>query len=492
MNDVSPLSAARLVDPSAGHDPLAASLKSLIMRPPVTCAQSTSVREALARMRAQQVGSILVTDRFDHAVGVFTLRDLRDRVVLANYRVDEPIGGVMSPRPFCLAFDAPALDAAMAMAQRSIRHVVLTDDQGRVAGVVSERDLFALQKTGLSRIAAAIRAAETLAELQGAAEDIRALARNLMTQGVGAEQLTRLISELNDQLASRVIQLALAEVELGGAGWCWLALGSEGRFEQTLLTDQDNGLLFAVPPGDSANGVRSRLLPAAQQINTWLAACGFPLCRGGIMASNPQWCLSLEEWLRTFDDWIFRGDAPVLLNASIFFDFRALAGDAELLTALRTGLHQRIRDNRQFLKLMTVNALGKRPPVGLVRDFVVEDDAEVPKTLDLKAGGAAIFVDAARIFALAAGQPATGTALRLRQAGPVLGLAADEVEAWIEAFHFIQQLRMRRHLSQIEHGEAMHNRLNPDHLSAMDRLGLKEAFRQAKRLQARLEGLYQF
>jgi CBS domain-containing protein len=492
MTDASPPSAPGLADPCGGHDPLALSLNDLVKRAPVTCAQSTPLRAALASMREHQVGSILVTDRLQHPVGVFTLRDLRDRVVLAGYGIDDPIGGVMSPRPHCLPLDAPALDAALAMAQHSIRHVVLTDAQGRAAGVVSERDLFALQQTGLSRIAAALRGAADLDDLQAAAADIRRLARRLMAQGVGAEQLTRLISELNDQIAQRVIHLALAEADLAGTGWCWLALGSEGRYEQTLLTDQDNGLLFTVPEGSTAEALRGRLLPVARRVNDWLAACGFPLCKGGVMASNPQWCLSLEEWQHTFGDWIFRGDAPVLLNASIFFDFRPLAGEAALAEALRGWLSQRIRDNRQFLKLMTLNALGNRPPLGFVRDFVLDGEGDFPKTLDLKINGATLFVDAARIFALAAGLGETNTVRRLQQAGAAWKLASEEVQGWVDAFLYLQQLRLRLHQEQLTGGRPMHNHLDPDQLTSLDRHTLKEAFRQAKRLQGRLENFFQF
>lgn len=492
QDEASAPAAISQIDPCAGHDPLIASLREVVKRAPVTCAQSTPVREALEQMRAHQVGSILVTDRFEHPVGVFTLRDLRDRVVLAGYSFEEPIGGVMSPRPFCLPLDAPALDAALAMARLSIRHVVLTDTVGRAAGVVSERDLFALQQTGLSRIAAALRVAADLASLQAAAADIRALARSLMAQGVGAEQLTRLISEFNDQLTRRIIHLALADVDLDGARWCWLALGSEGRFEQTLLTDQDNGLLFAAAPGDSANAVRTRLLPAARRINDWLAACGFPLCQGDVMASNPQWCLSLEEWQGTFGDWLFRGDAPVLLNASIFFDFRPLAGDAALAEELRSWLHLKIKDNRLFLKRMTVNALANRVPVGLVRDFVVDAEGEYPHTLDLKINGATLFVDAARIFALAAGLNETNTVRRVKQAAVAWDLSEEELQGWVDAFHYLQQLRLRLHHEQLGRGQPMHNHLDPDQLTALNRLSLKEAFRQAKRLQAKVESYFQF
>ena len=182
-------------------------------------------------------------------------------------------------------------------------------------------------------------------------------------------------------------------------GVCWLALGSEGRFEQTLNTDQDNGIIFSPPDGTSADEVRQTLLPLAQRINDALDACGFPLCKGNIMASNPKWCLSLDEWKDTFADWIHRGDAPVLLNATIFFDFRPLFGKQELAHELRAWLNAKIKDNRLFLKHMVQNALGNRPPLGLVRDFVVDGG-----TLDLKLNGIAPFVDAARIFGACGGK----------------------------------------------------------------------------------------
>lgn len=472
-------------------DPLAAPLGILLRRPPVTCLQATPIRDALELMRREQVGSILVTDRQHNPVGLFTLRDLRDRVVLGHYRVEEPIAGVMTPGLVTLDIGAPALEAAMAMARHSIRHVVLTD-RGKAAGVISERDLFALQQQGVSRIARALRGAVGLDELRRCAEDIRALTRTLLAQGVGAEQVTRLISQLNDQLAGNLIDRILAGAGLGGLRWCWLALGSEGRLEQTLCTDQDNGLIFALPEGETAEAVRARLLPLARQVNDGLAECGFPLCHGGVMASNPKWCLSEEEWRDTFADWLFRGDMPVLLNATIFFDFRPLTGDAGLADGLRAWLNERIADNRLFLKAMTVNALANRPPLGLVRDFVLAVDGDHPHSLDLKINGVTLFVDAARIFALAAGLSETGTAARLRAAAAAWKLDGDEVADWLDGFHALQTLRLGLHQAQQALGRTMHNHLNPDELSAQDRRRLKEALKAAKRLQGRLESFFQF
>lgn len=477
---------------AALSETLTAPLSSLLRRAPVTCAPDMPVRAALDLMRQARIGSILVADDEARPVGVFTLNDLRDRVAVADCNLERPMAAVMTPNPFCLGAEATVMEAALAMAQRLIHHVVVTSAEGRIVGVVSEKDLFALQRLGVGNIAAALAEAQDLDTLVSAAADIRSLARMLMAQGLEAEQLTRLISELNDQLTQRILYLVFAEADVDDLSWCWLALGSEGRLEQTLHTDQDNGLIFLPPQGASPDSVRQRLLPVARRINEWLAACGFPLCKGEIMASNPKWCLSLDEWQHTFSEWLFRGDAPVLLNATIFFDFRALGGDARLAQQLRAWLAERIKGNRRFLKLMTVNALGNRPPLGLVRDFVTDGEGEEAGTVDLKLHGTTLFVDAARIFALGAGAQETSTVERLRAAGKTWKLDEAEVGGWIEAFHHVQQLRLRQHQLQLEQNQALTNRVDPKDLSTLDRTFLKEALRQAKKLQSKLEGFFQF
>jgi CBS domain-containing protein len=198
------------------------------------------------------------------------------------------------------------------MARGGMRHVVVTRG-GRLAGVVSERDLFALTRASLTRTSGRIRAARDTAALAAAAADVRGLARQWLAHGVGAEQLTAMASALNDALSRRLIELA-AERHAPPAAWCWLALGSEGRGEQTFVTDQDNALI-----------VESRgeaFLAFADEVNRGLEVCGFPLCKGGIMARNPRWCLDAREWRALFDGWIRNPQPEALLNAAIFFDLR--------------------------------------------------------------------------------------------------------------------------------------------------------------------------
>jgi len=432
-----------------------APLKSVLRRPAVSCARETPVREVLATMRRERVGSMVVVDAALHPIGIFTTQDVLERVAAPQADVSAPIEALMTAGPFALEEAATLAEAALAMARRRIRHVVVTRD-GRLAGVVSERDLFALQRVGVLRTAEAVGAASSVPELVAAAADIRKLTSHLLAQGVAAEPLTAMASALNDALTQRAIELAAMRRDLPGS-WCWLALGSEGRMEQTFVTDQDNALIYG---GDNGGGAKGALLDFADQVNRTLDACGFPLCKGDIMARNPRWCLTAQEWRRVFDDWIRNTDPEALLGASIFFDFRPLAGEARLAGDLREAVLAQAAANRTFLRAMADTALRARPPLGLIGDFSENE-------IDLKALGARPFVDAARVLGLAAGSPETATAARLRAAGE---------KTAVEAFHFIQMLRLRNEGNVIQ----------VKALNEIDRRVLKEAFRQAVALQSRL------
>lgn len=470
---------------SAEQQSMSSNLAAVIRRDPVTCAPDVSIKAALQLMQEHGVGAMVAVEGAV-PVGILTLHDVLSRVVLAEADLSRPVIDIMSTQLTTLPPHAPAHEAALAMAKQGIRHVLVTDN-GRLAGVVSEKDLFNLQRVGLSRISNAIRHAATLDLLKQCAQDIQQLARNMLAQGVAAEQLTQIITTLNDLLTTRIIELERQANPLPDIEFCWLALGSEGRFEQTLNTDQDNGIIFAPRANQDPAALREVLLPFARRINLALAECGFPLCGGDVMASNPKWCLSLEEWQGTFDNWIYHGAPMDLLHSTIFFDFRPLYGAAHLGTALRAWLQQAAPKNSRFLHQLAVNALRNRPPLGMVRDFVTGDD----HTVDLKLNGITPFVDAARIFSLAVGGAQTNTLERLREIATPLNIKPRDIDAYCEAFLFIQLLRLRLHHAQNEQGQPLTNRVDPDTLNNLDRRILKEVFRQARKLQTKLGLDYQ-
>ena len=169
--------------------------------------------------------------------------------------------------------------------------------------------------------------------------------------------------------------------------WCWLALGSEGRHEQSLVSDQDNGLVFSATDRHEADALREIFLPFAQDVNRRLADCGFPLCSGGIMAGNPAWCLSLDEWRQRFYEWVRRPEPEALLNASIFFDLFPLCGDRDLGEELRSLLLSLTADTPAFLHLMAVNALQVDVPLNF-RGEVVAGEGEAAMRLTSRSSAA--------------------------------------------------------------------------------------------------------
>lgn len=339
-----------------------------------------------------------------------------------------------------------------------------------------------LNTPALQQAHAIVAAANDVQGVKLAAARIRTLAHQLADDMGGSEPATRVISTVNDILTHRVIEIVAADAVPGNLPWCWIALGSEGRQEQTLSSDQDNGIIFE---GEGESG-RARLLDLAKRINDALDACGFPLCRGNVMAGNPDCCLSLAEWKERFREWIFEGDPQALLNATIFFDLRPLYGAHALAEELGNWLAQEASGNPRFLYQMAANALQREVPLGLIRRFAVERKGKHRGTIDLKMKAAALFVDGGRIYGLASGTHAVNTADRFRLAVKANRLHPTEAEGWINGFHFIQSLRLKNQQACYRRGEEIHNHVAPSMLDASDRARLLDALRQARHLHHRL------
>ena len=466
-------------------------LGSLVRRTPLAVGPQAPLLDGLTAMQAQRVGSVLVVDANGAPLGILTRHDVLGRVTLPGVPLDTPIEAVMSSPIQTLDVSHTAQDAVLLMSRHGIRHVPVTQD-GRVVGIVSERDLFALQRLSLRHVGDTIRAAADVPALQDAARSIRQLARNLLGQGVHARQLTELISHLNDLLAARLVILMAERHGRDPQRACWLAFGSEGRSEQTVATDQDNGLVFL---SDNPLADRPAWLRFARDVNEALDACGYPLCKGNVMASNPECCLTPEEWTGRFDQWMAHGAPEDLLRASIYFDLRGVAGDLSLAQALREHITTQAARLPRFMKQLALNALSHRPPLnwrGAIDTTAVDGKA----VIDLKLQGTAIVVDAARIYALAHGVAQTGTRARIEGFAKAIGVEDQEAQAWASGFEFLQSLRLRVQIEEPAGGVSGTTAANPNlvdvnALNDVDRRVLREALRQARRLQQRLELDYQ-
>jgi CBS domain-containing protein len=461
-------------------------LGQLDLKPPVAVAPDTPLAEALATMHEREIGSILVVDAGGGVRGILTRHDILGRVTLAQLPLSAPISQVMSTPIRSLGVHDTAHDAALLMSRHAIRHVPVVKG-GQVVGLVSERDLFAMQRLSLRHVSTSIRSARDVQSLAAAAHDIRRFARHLLGQGVAARQLTQLVSHLNDTVAEQLVQMLAREAGLDLGQACWLAFGSEGRAEQTISTDQDNGLVFT---SDAPDRDRPRWLAFARGVNEALDQCGYPLCKGQVMASNPECCLTPAEWLERFARWMERGEPEDLLKASIYFDLRPLVGNATLSAALRELVVQKAAGLPRFIKQLADNALRNRPPLNWLGGIETHEVGG-RACVDLKFNGTAIFVDVARLYALAHGVAATNTRERFEALGPLLRVPPHESQAWVAAFEYLQMQRLQAQMAQPDAAPEHANLVEPAALNDIDRRMLKESFRVARRLQQQMELDYQ-
>jgi CBS domain-containing protein len=453
---------------------------------PVVGAQTT-VREAAIAMNSWRIDMVAVIDEEDAAIGTFSLHDLLRRVVVPGVDLNRPITAVMSPSPVCLPASMPAFTAAMELARLGVHFAVVTDNDQTV-GLVLDADL-SRNTAAIAHVRDKIYSALSVDAVVEIAPEITALGSELQREGMDALRLTRMISLLNDQLTSRVVELEASHHEVSLSSVCWVALGSEGRHEQTLCTDQDNALFFE--PADPARVEieRLHLTNFARAVNVALERCGFPLCKGNVMASNPKCCLTVEEARQSYFSWIKTPEPEALLDACIHFDFRPVCGNHTLAEELREWLANKTKAQTRFLALMTANALQRKPPIGFFRDFVVD---KLDGCIDIKMNGSAIFVDAARVMALGIGAAIAepGTVSRIRAASKKGVVNAADAEEWIDAFRLLQNIRVKANLAQTQAGAKLSNRINPYALNNMERKGFLEALRSSERMLKTIEMNY--
>jgi CBS domain-containing protein len=456
-------------------------LSILPPKPLLICPEATPLRQALAAMRQRQVGSVMLTGPQGELSGILTRHDLLERVILRELPLETPIAQVMSRPVLCIESDRLVVDAALLMAQHDIRHLPVVH-AGGVVNMVSERDLFELQQQSIHHVSGRIRMAEDLAQLKEAAQAIRTFAAHLLSRGTEPQALTRLISSLNDKLTRQVMRQQLARSGLSARDMCWIALGSEGRAEQTIATDQDNALIFASERPDED---RPRWMAFAREVNQTLDACGYPLCSGGVMASLPDWCRTLPEWRAQCTTWIEQGSPSDLLKSAVFFDLRAIHGQSGWAADLRQEILQRVGRNPRFLQQWVRQHLDAGVALNWHGGLATET-VQGRATIDVKLSGTAIVVDAARILALSQGIEATSTHDRLLQACQRLGVPETEAQGWVTAFNYLQTLRLKQQiLAPLD--PAGSNRVAVDRLNLVDRQMLKTAFRSIRALQQRLK-----
>ena len=445
---------------SGGGDALSAPVKTLIKRPPLFAPVTATVQDAAGIMSRERTSSVLIQTE---PPGILTDRDLRTRVLAAGLGPETPVTQVMSQPLKGLDSDTPIFAALLHMLEEGIHHLALVEE-GQVVGVVTSTDLLRHQANSPIYLQRTLEIATTVEELQEYATEAARAVDLLYRGGLGAAQIGRIVSTLNDALVSKLVQLAEADLGPPPVPYAWIVFGSEGRSEQMLLTDQDNALIYATEGGEEAEAYFAGL---AERVVEGLITAGFPPCPGGYMATN--WRKPLDEWLAIFDGWMRTPTPQALMEAAIFFDFRPVHGDLSL-----EPLETLITDAKKhplFLGYLVRAAQEFHPPLGFFNRIRTEDGF-----VDLKQGGIAPVVGLARACSLAAGSRERSTLERLTAAAEGGTMSREGANNLAEMFQFLLALRLRQQLADVRAGRQPSNKVRFPDLSAIERRHLKEAF----------------
>lgn len=458
-------------------------LSELISRDVVTAPQDATIREVAEIMSKSSISSLVLVDPEGNVpVGIVTDRDLRDKVVAKARNVSDPISTIMSVSLIKADAHDYCFEALLKMIRYNIHHLLVVD-RGRLAGVVTNHDLMMLQGISPLSISREIEVQKSIEGLIPASKKINKIIDLLIKEGAKASNVTRVITEINDRLVRRMLEIT--EMKLGPPPlpYCWIAFGSEGRCEQTFKTDQDNAIIYDDPKTDEdREKAKSYFLNFALEMKDAIIKCGFPPCPANYMASNPRWCQPLSVWKDYFARWIEHPTPEAVLFSLIFFDFRPISGNAVLAQKLRSYLGHILKGQNIFLASMAGALLKNRPPLGFFGTIVLQKKGEHKDELNIKENGIGIIVGTARLFALEKGVSSTSTLERLRDLKdkhPVLSEFGEELE---QAFEFLMSLRLHHQFDQISRGIEPDNYINPDDLSALERNTLKESFKLLSRI----------
>ncbi len=468
------------------------------IRKAVTCTAAETVQQAAKRMTLKRISTIVVIDEEHKPLGILSDSTIRKKIGLGKFNPEEPVGHIMTTPASCIKPDTTLADIQIQLIRQRVRSVCVTEDgtpRTPLIGIISEHDLIIAHGFNPAVILREIQNAYSVDTLKTMMERSADLLSTYLEREVNVEFVANIFAELYDALTVKCIEISIEEVKEGikntegiditQYNFCWLALGSGGRREQMLRTDQDNALIFehisefGIPNSETDSEtripnseIRNSFLQLAISVTAKLNAVGFDYCKGNMMARNPEYCLGTEEWQKLFLHWIDTPNEESMLKCKIFFDFRPVYGKFDLASHLRTEVLQAVSKNSLFLTLLSKSSLLTSPPLGFFRNFLLEKTGENKNALNIKNRAMVPITDAVRVLSLSLSVGEISTLQRLQKLIELDSQNAEIYKEIIGAYEILMRFRAMNGLKQGNGGRYVY----PEQLNKLERILLRHSF----------------
>jgi CBS domain-containing protein len=463
---------------------------SVCRRPVITCNPDLGLVEMAQLMKTGNISGIVAVDH-DTPVGIVTLRDLRNLIAEDFNKVGTlTVREVMKTELITIRNSDYLFKAIFIMAKHNIHRLVVVDESDLLFGVITDTDLLRIQTRSPLYLVQEIESASTIEHLRLIGSKMTDMLQYAVKTNADAKSLIQLIAHFNDTLTRRLIYILDCHHNVRlPSGAAFLVLGSEGREEQTLRTDQDNAIVYR---DNFTPEKRTEVQHFAERIVSALESVGVPLCPGNIMANNPDWCHSLSEWKQLAERWITIPGPDETVHFGVFQDLRVLHGDKSLEDELRTHIYECTQSNPIFFPNMARNIARFKPPIGIFGRLLVEKKGEQRGKLDLKKGGLFALARGISLIALESGIMGGTTWSKLERLQHLHLVSDRDMEIIRDAFSFLIKMRLEKQLIDLSSGKEPGNFVDPHSITEREREQLLAALRGVETLLNLLSSRYQF
>lgn len=445
---------------------------------------NTTIYEAVKTIKKEKVPTLLLKDDKGE-IHIVTDSDFREKVILNRMDFDDIVGKISNNNLKYVNENDFLFNAQLLMTKHRLKRLIVKNNKEEIVGIIDQISLSSFFATHTFSVSNEIDNAETLEELKKASQSFTKIVKSLHAKGVKVDFISKLINQLNRKVMDKLFNMLAPEGLIKNS--CLLVMGSEGRGEQILKTDQDNALIIS----DSCEVSKEEILEFTHNYTETLVDFGFPRCEGNIMVSNPYWCRTLSEFKNLIYEWIMKPSGDNFMNLAIFYDAMAASGNRELLTELKEYLFKIGSTSKSFYMHFAKIIMDFNVPLGFFDGFVFDSkDKEHKNEIDIKRGGIFIIVQSIRTLSLEHKLMRSNTIRRVQELQKLGEFDIEFASEIIEAFNFFLTIKLKSNLEKLDSGKKIDNYINPENLNTMEKDLLKESFKIVNRLKKKLEHHY--